>query len=337
MLRVSPEVFDILLVLIRDHPVFQNNSNNPQAPVQEQLAVTLFRLGRYGNGASVCDVARTSGISEGSVMNYTDRCLEAIESLHDLFVRPLTTEEKEHEKEWIDQQLGFVGAWRDGWIMYDGTIVVLYKRPELHGDAYYTRKSNYGLNVQIGNIPSNLRIADYACGHIGSAHDSHAFQETAAGQFPDWFFDGEEFAWTDSAYAVNERTIPVHKEPASFDPSNALFDATLSRLRVRSEHCMGAVKCRFPCLRGLRCCIRTPKDHLDAIRWVVVCIILHNMVIDIEGTAESNIFSNEHHGQEGGAQDEAEYGFGTAPLGDGNDAKRRQLVAEIVAYQELRT
>ncbi|KAL0954280.1 hypothetical protein HGRIS_005408 [Hohenbuehelia grisea] len=53
MLRVSPEVFDVLLILIRDHPVFQNNSNNSQAPVQDQLAVTLFRLGRYGNGASV--------------------------------------------------------------------------------------------------------------------------------------------------------------------------------------------------------------------------------------------------------------------------------------------
>jgi len=33
--------------------------------------------------------------------------------------------------------------------MYDGTIIVLYARPGLNGDAYYTRKSNYGLNLQV--------------------------------------------------------------------------------------------------------------------------------------------------------------------------------------------
>ena len=33
--------------------------------------------------------------------------------------------------------------------MYDGTIVVLYKKPGLNGDAYYMRKANYGLNAQV--------------------------------------------------------------------------------------------------------------------------------------------------------------------------------------------
>lgn len=49
----------------------------------------------------------------------------------------------------MDAHLGFVGTWRDGWVMYDGTIVVLYSRPGMHGDAYYTRKANYGLNLQV--------------------------------------------------------------------------------------------------------------------------------------------------------------------------------------------
>jgi hypothetical protein len=75
--------------------------------------------------------------------------LTAIESLHDIFVRPLTAEEKEAEKEWIDTNMGFRGLWRDGWIMYDGTIIVLYARPGMDGDAYYTRKCNYGFNLQV--------------------------------------------------------------------------------------------------------------------------------------------------------------------------------------------
>lgn len=66
MMRVSPDVFDIILALIQDHPVFTNNSNNSQAPVCTQLAVTLYRLGRYGNAASVKDIAMMLGISEGA-------------------------------------------------------------------------------------------------------------------------------------------------------------------------------------------------------------------------------------------------------------------------------
>ena len=65
---------------------------------------------------------------------------------------------------------------------------------------------------------------------------------TAAAQHPDWLFDGEEFAWVDSAYSVTHRTIPVYNKPASLYPENAAFDKAVSHLHVRSEHCMGALK-----------------------------------------------------------------------------------------------
>ncbi|KAG6897142.1 hypothetical protein C0992_003800 [Termitomyces sp. T32_za158] len=149
MLCVSPLVFNTILTLIEDHPIFQNDSNHSQASVEDQLAVTLFWMGRYGNGASVEDIAWIAGISEGSVLNYTEQCFTAIEALHGLFVRQMTSAEKEVEKEWMDKELGFKGLWQEGWLMYDGTIVVLYCKPRLNGDAYYTRKCNYGLNVQV--------------------------------------------------------------------------------------------------------------------------------------------------------------------------------------------
>ena len=149
MLRVSPTVFQVILSLIEDHPIFYNESNNPQASVEVQLAITLYRMGRYGNGASVEDIAWIAGCSEGAVELYTKRCFTAIESLHDDYVHPPTDAEKEVEKCWMDQHLGFKGTWREGWVMYDGTIVVLHAKPGLNGDAYYTRKANYGLNLQV--------------------------------------------------------------------------------------------------------------------------------------------------------------------------------------------
>ncbi len=149
MLRVSPYVFQVLVELIKDHPIFHNNSNNPQAPVRQQLAVTLFWMVRFGNAASLEDIAREAGCAEGTVELYTKQCFTAILSLHDMFVRPLTDNEKERKKVWIDEQVEFKGLWREGWVMYDGTIVVLYARPGFDGDTYYTRKCNYGLNLQV--------------------------------------------------------------------------------------------------------------------------------------------------------------------------------------------
>ena len=70
VLRVTPTIFNTILTLIEDHhPIFTNNSNNAQAPVESQLAITLYRMGQYGNSASVEEVARIAGCSEGSVEN----------------------------------------------------------------------------------------------------------------------------------------------------------------------------------------------------------------------------------------------------------------------------
>jgi hypothetical protein len=56
-LRISPFCFDALVARITDDPVFSNNSNNSQLPVETQLAVALYRFGHYGNGASILEVA----------------------------------------------------------------------------------------------------------------------------------------------------------------------------------------------------------------------------------------------------------------------------------------
>jgi len=177
MLCVSPEVFQVILSLIEDHPVFSNNSNHPQELVKVQLGVTLYRMGRYGNGASLEDIAHVAGCSEGAVELYTQRCFRAMDAVHNAFVCLPTAVEKEWEKCWIDERLGFRGTWQEGWVMYNGTIVPLYAKPAVNGEAYFTCKSNYGLNLQVcntflyeidlkllqvGNLPSNPRIVDYS-------------------------------------------------------------------------------------------------------------------------------------------------------------------------------
>ena len=81
-------------------------------------------MGQFGNAASLIDLAHEAGCSMGLVEEFMQRCFTVIESLHHIFVHQLTAKEKEREKAWIDHHLGFRGTWQDGWVMYDGTIVV---------------------------------------------------------------------------------------------------------------------------------------------------------------------------------------------------------------------
>jgi hypothetical protein len=189
---------------------------------------------------------------------------------------------------------------------------------------------------KIGNVPSNLRIVDYSHGMTGSAHDARAFEHTAAAMSPDWLFEGEEFAWADSAYTVNSRTIPVHKKPASLNLENALFDKTVAHLRVRSEHCMGALKGRFQCLRGLRVDINTKADHVAACRWITIAIILHNLIIDVEGAKSAEEFLPLHSRQEELDDRGVVHALQLGAEDGDPEMKRKQLIQEIMAYQDLR-
>lgn len=76
--RMSKACFAKLVGLIEGHAVFYNNGFREQAPPYQQLLVTLFRLGKYGNGASVAHMVNVFSISDGTIENYTWRCILAI-------------------------------------------------------------------------------------------------------------------------------------------------------------------------------------------------------------------------------------------------------------------
>ena len=84
------------------------------------------------------------------------------------------------------------------------------------------------LFLQIGNAVSSLRIIDYAHGFTGAVHDSNAFRHTCAFMHPQWLFEGEEFAWANSAYTPSNRIVPVYKEPLSERWPGNIFNQTVS-------------------------------------------------------------------------------------------------------------
>ncbi|KAF8574641.1 hypothetical protein K439DRAFT_1371876, partial [Ramaria rubella] len=73
----------------------------------------------------------------------------------------------------------------------------------------------------------------------------------------------------------------------------------VSRVRVRSEHCVGFLKGRWSSLHGLRLHIDNPSHIRFAVIWVTACIVLHNFAMlqeaeeDDRGDVELNEFFRE--------------------------------------------
>ena len=254
MLWVSPQVFDVILYFIHNHTIFQNNSNNPQAPIPTQLAVTLYRMGWYGNGASTEDLARVSGISEGSVINYTEWCLKAIESFHDIFVWPLTPEEKEREKCWW---MSIFSLWLVGekggsctmgqllCYMLVQTCMVVYTTLE-RGTMGWTARwaKDITLFHVIQHSISNSRLEmcplifvllttpmAWLVQHMMQQHSSIlGLQSILTGYLKETSWPGQIL----HTLSITYHTIPVHRQPASFDPKNALFNKVWSSYSLRT-------------------------------------------------------------------------------------------------------
>lgn len=147
--RVTPACFDDILAAIKDDEAFQNNSPNEQTPIDQQLAVALFRFGHFGNAASTMKVALWAGVGYGTVRLFTNRVMLAVckERFRRSALRWADQEAKEKAKDWVES--ASCPAWRDGWLMVDGTLVPLFMRPGFYGNTWFDRKSNYSMNVQV--------------------------------------------------------------------------------------------------------------------------------------------------------------------------------------------
>lgn len=148
-LRVNPEIFDDILDQISDHPIFHNQSNNPQLPVSIQLAIFLNRAGHYGNAVSLEDVAQWAGVSTGSVVNCTHRVMIALLEEHDRYISfPAgDSEDAELARQFAESRT--CPEWRRGFLAIDGSTINLFAKPSYFGESFYDRKSNYSLGCQV--------------------------------------------------------------------------------------------------------------------------------------------------------------------------------------------
>lgn len=160
----------------------------------------------------------------------------------------------------------------------DGTPVILSQRPAIDGEVYWTRKSQYAMNVQLV-CDDAKRIRFYMIGYPGSMFDSTIFDKSKLLKTPENYFTSDEYLIADAGYALKERVITPYKQPLASLPANRLFNELFSSARCKIEHTNGIWKNRWASLKGIRTQIREKKDFASVNEHVLVTIILHNILI----------------------------------------------------------
>ncbi|CCX34612.1 Similar to Putative nuclease HARBI1; acc. no. Q96MB7 [Pyronema omphalodes CBS 100304] len=273
--RMSRDSFEALLNAIEDHPVFYNQSRTKQTPVRYQLAVFLYC---FGSNSSQLLCASVTGVGEGSVRNYTSRCITAILSLRDTYIRCPTQEEKAVMKQQIFAAsmetfsgcVGFVG----------GTFITLSYAPLEDWWFSHNQESSYAPNSLVV-CNDRRRITYLRTGDISAVPDARVFASSQLHLFADRFFDEGEYLIGDSAYTLTDYMVTPFKEPVPSRYHNA-FNAMLSSQHIVIEDVFGLIKARFPSVTNVSIRIEGTESHRAVVRWFETACVLHNFLLDTD-------------------------------------------------------
>ena len=263
IMRMNSDNFQKLVSILVCHPIFQNNSNNLQAPVELQLAILLRRIGSKENIFEICS---RFGIAEGTVYLFCKRAMIAIFSLKRILIKWPTGEAKQDVHEGFKK----IGGMENVIGAIDGSHIGLANAPLKQPETYWNRKKRYSIQLQ-GIVDHRGMFIDYEIGWPGSVHDAKVYKNSYFYQNVSRIIKGDEFLLGDSAYPLS--TFLIKPFVNSQDPSQIQFNLIHSLHRVVVENAFGRLKNRFVALKELN-----SRKISNVIRLTECAVILHNFL-----------------------------------------------------------
>ena len=276
-------------------------AENVSEPIYQQIAAGLHVLGRGGQ--------TTMNIGHGTMWKYAWRTITLLARLVGEYVRwPARGARRYGNHDVFRRCIGFL----------DGSDIVLQDKPMIDPEAYLSRRKNYGFNLQ-AICDWNGKFIWVYMGQTANVHDSTAFKSSSLYRNSNSFFDPEEYVLADKAYALERHIIAPYKKPASQEARNATFNEQHAIPRAKIEHAFGVLKERWPSLSHIPVQIGQDQElgHRRVINWTMACIVLHNILHNINENQDS--LENE------GEQELNE----PKPENEGNDNPREVRYAEI--------
>ena len=276
--RMNRDSFRDLLILLGSNSRFDSPGRKQQSPLGLQTMVFLYYVGTSGNASNPSKIGNFFGISKGSVINYTNRVTAALCDMKDDVVFWPDADERSQIGACMRDKYQFpfcVG-------IADGSLLPLQWRPPLHGDDYFTRKSNYAVNVLVV-CDDTAAIRAFTIGWPGSVHDNCVWKNSPQFLRPADFFSIMEYLLGDSAFAASGFMVPNYKKAsgvARMNRTHEFYNTKAAKGRIKSEHCLGLLKNRFPILRCHSAVINGKKAMRRLVDEFTACAVLHNMLIE---------------------------------------------------------
>jgi hypothetical protein len=281
--HMSRRSLDYFFFLIKDSSLFVNPS--PFSPSQQrsvyfQLFVCLTNLTGDGDGGCIDRIAELFNIGHGTITNYTERFIAAINEHADEFVVWPDSVQRAALSTIGEQRYGFPGFIAS----CDGTLIGLRRAPVFaeYPEAYcHPRHKHYGFNCLFW-VDHHGTIMRFTCNWPASASDQTIFDASDFAKNP-WRYlkEQEEYIFVDLGFKKETFAVPPYKGKEGKLQWNKKFNKAQRMGRVKVEHANGVIKARFGSLNNIPIDIRSAKDYDRCAEWIRACVVLHNALIQL--------------------------------------------------------
>lgn len=281
--RMTRRSFEFVYNLIRGDERFVNPSAiSParQRSVFFQLFCCLTRLTGDGDAGAEKRLCELYNIGKGTISNYTDRCIAAINEHSSTYIVWPNSERRAELSAYADMHYGFPGFVGS----CDGTLIGLRRAPvfDQFPETYkHPRHKGYGFNVLFW-VDHFGKIMRFTCNWPASASDQTIFNASLFAMQP-WLFlkQHEEYVFVDLGFKRETFAVPPYKGKDAKLAHNAEFNIAQRKGRVKVEHANGVIKSRFGSLNRIPIDIRCDEDHDRCSAWITACVTLHNLLISL--------------------------------------------------------
>jgi len=274
--RMNREQARNLVLLLQETSHFKDIGTK-ERPLLFQLLVFLYRVGQKGKAGSDSKVNQFFKIGKGTVRRYVRNVMRSLLELKDQFLCWPEREERAEISSRILVEFGFPNCVG----IMDGTLVFLDEAPVQDTIAYFSRKTRYALSLLV--VCDDRKRITYIYGPWpGSTHDNRIWRNSKLCVKKDEFFSEREYLLGDSAFSISPVVVQSFKKTpgqASLCNEEEFFNTKLGSPRVRSEHCIGILKNRFPCLKTINIRIKGRDQLKEFMDLVEACSVLHNILI----------------------------------------------------------
>lgn len=277
VLKISRKTFDYICSLVKEDMMSRHITGLSGKPLSlnDQVAVALRRL---GSGDSLVSIGDSFGLNQSTVAQITWRFVQAMEVKGLKHLQwPSTNAEMENVKSNFERIRGLPNCCGAIDITH---IIMNLPSMDPSNDVWFDKEKNYSMILQ-AIVDPNMRFLDVIVGYPGSVSDTIALKSSSFFRLCE---EGKRLDGNKSEYIVGDAGFPLLPwlltpyQGKELSEVQLEFNKRHSATRVVAQRALARLKEMWRIIQG----VMWMPDKKRLPRFVFVCCLLHNILIDME-------------------------------------------------------